>query len=118
MPAVGFDGPDFLNAAAIVDSDLDPLALTDWLHEVERDNGRVRGPMKFDDRTLDIDLVYFDDLVLDTPKLPRDELRHAFVLRPLADIAPEFVDPVRGVSLAALWRAHPERDAPPDIVAL
>lgn len=118
VPAVGFDGPDFLNAAAIVDSDLDPLALTDWLHEVERDNGRVRGPVKFDDRTLDIDLVYFDDLVLDTPKLPRDELRHAFVLRPLADIAPEFVDPVRGVSLAALWRAHPERDAPPDIVAL
>ena len=120
FPAVGFDGPDFLNAAAIVESDLDAHALVDWLHALEAEHGRVRGPVKFNDRTLDIDLVYLGDLVLDTPQLqlPRPELRHAFVLRPLADIAPAFVDPVRGETLASMWRAHPEHDAPLQTVAL
>ena len=118
MPAVGFDGPEFLNAAAIIDSDLDPFALTDWLHELERAHGRLRSGVKFSSRTLDVDIVYFDDLVLDGPEsdgaaalqLPRPELRHAFVLKPLADIAPEFVDPVRGVTLADLWAAHPDHE--------
>lgn len=123
MPAVGFDGPDFLNAAAIIDSDLDPFALTDWLHELERAHGRLRSGVKFSSRTLDVDIVYFDDLVLDGPaldgpaldgssalQLPRPELRHAFVLKPLAEIAPGFVDPVRGVTLSGLWAAHPQHD--------
>jgi len=120
VPAVGFDGPDFLNAAAVIETDLDAHALVDWLHALEHENGRVRGAVKFNDRTLDIDLVYFDGLVLDTPQLhlPRPELRHAFVLRPLADIAPDFVDPVRGTTLAEMWRAHPEHGAPMDTVAL
>jgi 2-amino-4-hydroxy-6-hydroxymethyldihydropteridine diphosphokinase len=113
MPAIGFDGPDFLNAAAIIDSDLDPFALTDWLHELERAHGRVRNGVRFGSRPLDIDVVYFDDLVLDGPgslQLPRPELRHAFVLKPLVDIAPGFVDPVRHATLAALWAMHPEHD--------
>jgi 2-amino-4-hydroxy-6-hydroxymethyldihydropteridine diphosphokinase len=120
VPAVGFDGPDFLNAAAIVDSDLDPHALVEWLHALEEDNGRVRSDVKFNDRTLDVDLVYFDDVVLDLPglQLPRPEVRHAFVLRPLADIAPGFVDPVRKASLAQLWRAHADHDKALDVVAL
>ena len=120
VPAVGFDGPDFLNAAAIVETDLSPFALVEWLQDLERANGRIRGNVKFSDRTLDVDLVYFDDVVLDLPQLqlPRPELRHAFVLRPLADIAPGFIDPVRGVSLSELWRAHPDHDAPLDTVAL
>jgi 2-amino-4-hydroxy-6-hydroxymethyldihydropteridine diphosphokinase len=119
VPAVGFDGPDFLNAAAIIDSDLDPFALVRWLQDLERDNGRIRGHVKFSDRTLDVDLVYFDGLVLDGAlQLPRPELRHAFVLRPLADIAPAFVDPVRHETLAEMWAAHPDHDAPLDVVAL
>jgi 2-amino-4-hydroxy-6-hydroxymethyldihydropteridine diphosphokinase len=120
VPAVGFDGPDFLNAAAIIETDLDPFALVEWLHQLESDNGRIRGHVKFSDRTLDIDLVYFDDAVLDLPdlRLPRPELRHAFVLRPLADIAPSFVDPVRKVTLAQLWRAHPDFGAALETVAL
>jgi 2-amino-4-hydroxy-6-hydroxymethyldihydropteridine diphosphokinase len=120
VPAVGFAGPDFLNAAAVVDSDLDAFALAEWLRSLERDQGRVRSHAKFSDRTLDVDLVYFGDLVLDTPqlRLPRPELRHAFVLRPLAEIAPNFVDPVRGDTLNALWRRHPEHDAPLEVVPL
>ena len=111
FPAVGFDGADFLNAAAVIDSDLDPFALNDWLHALEDAHGRDRGGPRFGDRPLDIDIVYYDDLVLDGPghlQLPRDDLRHAFVLQPLANIAPVFVDPRSGVSLQQLWRAHPD----------
>lgn len=111
--AVGFDGPDFLNAAAVIDSDLDPFALNDWLHALEDAHGRDRSGPRFGDRPLDIDIVFYDALVLDGPghlQLPRDELRHAFVLKPLADIAPDFVDPRSGRTLAALWASSPERD--------
>jgi 2-amino-4-hydroxy-6-hydroxymethyldihydropteridine diphosphokinase len=114
IPAVGFEGPDFLNAAAIIDSDLDPFALVAWLQGIENAHGRLRGHVKNSSRTLDMDIVYFDSLVLDLPgrlQLPRPELRHAFVLKPLADIAPGFVDPVRNKTLAELWASHPERDS-------
>ena len=115
FPAVGFDGPDFLNAAAVIDSDLDPFALNDWLHALEDAHGRDRSGPRFGDRPLDIDIVFYDDLVLDGPghlQLPRDELRHAFVLRPLAEVAPGHVDPRTGRTLAELWAASPERDVP------
>ncbi|SDD33921.1 2-amino-4-hydroxy-6-hydroxymethyldihydropteridine diphosphokinase [Aquimonas voraii] len=106
-PAVGFEGPDFLNAAAAIDSDLDPFALNDWLHALEDAHGRRRDVPRFSSRTLDIDIVYFDALVLEGPgnlKLPRPELKHAFVLKPLVDLAPDHVDPVLGCRLDALWR--------------
>jgi 2-amino-4-hydroxy-6-hydroxymethyldihydropteridine diphosphokinase len=115
FPAVGFDGPDFLNAAAVIDSDLDPQALNAWLHALEDAHGRDRSGPRFGDRPLDIDIVFYDDLVLSGPghlQLPRDELRHAFVLRPLAEIAPDHVDPRSGRTLAALWTGSPERDVP------
>ena len=111
-PAVGFDGADFVNAAAVIETDLDVLALNDWLHALEDAHGRDRSGPRFGDRTLDIDIVLFDDLVCSGPgnlRLPRGELRHAFVLRPLAEIAPEIVEPVAGRTLAALWAESPER---------
>ena len=109
-PAVGFDGPAFLNAAAGLDTDLDPHALNAWLHALEDAQGRDRSGPRFSSRTLDVDIVLYDDLVLTGPghlQLPRDELRHAFVLRPLADIAPGVVVPGTGRTLAELWAAHP-----------
>jgi len=107
-PAVGFEGPDFLNAAAAIDSDLDPFALNDWLHALEDEIGRRRDVPRFSSRTLDVDIVYFEDRVLEGPgnlKLPRPELKFAFVLKPLVDLAPDFIDPVQGQTLDALWRA-------------
>ncbi len=109
-PAVGFDGPDFLNAAAQLDTDLDVYALNDWLHALEDSQGRVRGGARFSSRTLDIDIVFFDDLVLTGPgnlQLPRPELKHAFVLLPLAEIAPGLRVPGDSRTLAELWAAHP-----------
>ena len=112
FPAVGFDGPDFLNAAAAIDSDLDPFALNDWLHALEDAHGRDRSGPRFGDRPLDIDIVFYDDLILDAPghlQLPRDELKHAFVLMPLAEIEPTFVNPRDGRTLADLWASSSER---------
>ncbi|WP_397573808.1 2-amino-4-hydroxy-6-hydroxymethyldihydropteridine diphosphokinase [Silanimonas sp.] len=120
-PAVGFDGPDFLNCAAAIRSDLEPQALNDWLHALEDRHGRRRDVPRFSSRTLDVDIVYFDDRVMrgeGNLQLPRPELKHAFVLKPLADIAPDFVDPVQGRTLAALWAAHPESASPPAVDAL
>jgi len=107
--AVGFDGPDFLNLAVAIDTDLDPAALNDWLHALEDRHGRRREVPRFSSRTLDVDIVLYDDLVLNGEghlELPRPELKHAFVLRPLADIAPEARHPISGKTMAALWAEH------------
>lgn len=114
-PAEGFDGPDFLNSAAIIDSDLDVVALDAWLHALEEAHGRRREQPRFSSRPLDIDIVFYDDLVFRGPgnlQVPRPELDRPFVLKPLADIAPEFRDPVSGKTLAMLWAGHPDRLRP------
>ena len=121
FPAVGYTGPDFLNAAATLRTDLTPAALNDWLHAVEDAHGRDRSGPRFSDRTLDIDVVYYGDLVVEGPghlRIPRPELKHAFVLKPLADIAPGFTDPVCGLTLAQMWQAHPQHAEVFDSVAL
>ena len=100
--AVGFEGPDFINGAAIIETDWDVYQLNDWLHALEDANGRRRDVPRFSNRTLDIDIIFFDDLILTGPgnlQIPRPELKHAFVLGPLAQIAPEYVNPETGISL-------------------
>jgi 2-amino-4-hydroxy-6-hydroxymethyldihydropteridine diphosphokinase len=113
--SVGFDGADFVNLAVGLDTDLSPEALNDWLHALEDRHGRRRDVPRYSDRTLDIDIVFYDALVIDGPghlQLPRNELQHAFVLQPIADIAPDFRHPVSGASMAELWAAFPQRHEP------
>jgi len=101
--AVGFDGPDFLNLAVGLDTDLDPVALDEWLHALEDRHGRRRDVPRYSSRTLDADIVLFDDLIVDGPghlRIPRHELGEPFVLKPLCDIAPEARDPVNGETVA------------------
>lgn len=111
--SVGFQGGDFLNAGALMHTSMTPQELNGWLHALEDTHARDRSGPRFGDRTLDIDIVLFDDLVLDGPghlQIPREDLRHAFVLKPLVDIAPQYVEPRSGMSLASLWSCSPERD--------
>ncbi len=106
--AVGFDGDDFYNLVAAFDTADDVDAVAASLREIERRRGRVRAPKagSFISRTLDIDLLLYDDLVTERPgfTLPRDEiLKYAFVLAPLAAIAGEQCHPVLGRRFSDLW---------------
>jgi 2-amino-4-hydroxy-6-hydroxymethyldihydropteridine diphosphokinase len=95
--------------------------LNDWLHALEDAHGRDRSGPRYGDRTLDIDIVLFDDLVLEGEghlQIPRAELKHAFVLKPLADIAPDVVVPGNGRTLGELWAAHADHDQSMEVVAL
>lgn len=108
FPAVGFDGPDFVNLAAGIDSDLGPEALDAWLHALEDRHGRRRDVPRYSSRTLDVDIVLFGDRIIAGPGhlvVPRPDLREAFVLRPLSDIAPDVRDPRSSKTVAELWAA-------------
>ena len=111
FPAVGFDGPDFINLAAGIDTDLGAAVLDDWLHGLEDRHGRRRDVPRFSSRTLDVDIVLFGDQVLKGPgnlEIPRPEIKYAFVLKPLADIAPDVAHPVLHKSIAQLWLEFPK----------
>ena len=112
--AVGFEGNDFINLVARVETDLNPLEIKRYLHDLEDRHGRDRSGPKFSDRTLDIDILLYDDLWLLSPALeiPRDEiLTAAHVLRPLADLAPDLVHPAARRTMTDLWDEFPDRDA-------
>ncbi len=100
------DQPDFINAVALVETRLSPLALLDQLQALEQRHRRVR-QRRWGPRTLDLDLLLFDDSVLTLPRLtvPHPEMaRRAFVLVPLLELAPDARLP-DGRSLAALAAA-------------
>jgi 2-amino-4-hydroxy-6-hydroxymethyldihydropteridine diphosphokinase len=106
--AVGFDGDDFINLVARVETDLSPLALRDYLRDLEDRFGRRRDVPKFSDRSLDIDILLYDDLVLHSPvlEIPRAEiLKFAHVLKPLADLEPDLIHPSLQQSMITIWDA-------------
>jgi 2-amino-4-hydroxy-6-hydroxymethyldihydropteridine diphosphokinase len=104
-PAGGPPGQGrYLNAAAVIETSLDALALLHVLQDVEARFGRIR-TVRFGERTLDLDLLFFGDQIISTPELtvphPRFSVRR-FVLEPLAEVAPEQVDPVSQRTIAQL----------------
>jgi 2-amino-4-hydroxy-6-hydroxymethyldihydropteridine diphosphokinase len=106
--AVGFEGDAFYNMVIACDVTEDVHTVNHALRDIEDNNGRDRSGPKFSSRTLDLDLLLYDDLILDELglKLPREEILHnAFVLWPLAEIAPELTHPEVGKSYADLWQA-------------
>jgi 2-amino-4-hydroxy-6-hydroxymethyldihydropteridine diphosphokinase len=117
--AVGFTGNPFTNLVASVQTELQPLELKEYLNELEDRYGRVRNIPKFSDRTLDIDILLYDDLRLICPRLelPRPEVLHfAHVLKPLADLAPGLLHPVNGTSMASIWQGFPDKPAGIEVI--
>lgn len=97
--------PWFLNMVCIGATLMKPDALLAYIHRVEDTLGRERGAKRSGPRTVDIDILAHDDLVIDAPelKIPHPRLiERAFVLEPLAEIAPEWRHPVEGKTAAEL----------------
>ena len=113
--AVGFTGDDFINLVAGFDTTLPVHAVLARLHAIESRCGRPRDAPRWAPRTMDLDVLLYGDLVCDEPglKLPRpDLLKRAYVLGPLAQLAPGVLHPTAGATIGELWQrfdqlAHP-----------
>lgn len=113
--AVGFAGDPFYNMVAGFDTSETVGSVVRLLRTIEERHGRVRQGPRFSSRTLDIDLLLYGELVLAEGKLqlPRDEItKNAFVLWPLAEIAPEALHPLLKQSYGELWQAFDRQTQP------
>lgn len=98
------DQPRYLNGVAVGETELTPRELLDHLLAIEQEAGRMR-PATLAPRTLDLDLILFGDTKIEEPGLtvPHPRFRERlFVLEPLAEVAPDWIDPETGLSISAL----------------
>jgi 2-amino-4-hydroxy-6-hydroxymethyldihydropteridine diphosphokinase len=106
--AVGFSGSAFFNMVIgiMTSQSVEQVAAT--LRDIEYSNGRTTDAKKFSPRTLDLDLLLYDDLIIDSPaQLPRHEIdKNAFVLWPLSEIAPQLVHPIIKKNYYTLWENY------------
>lgn len=110
--AVGFEGDAFYNLVAAFDTQDSVEQVVATLSSIEQAHGRQRGSQRFSSRTLDLDLLLYGDMVGSGEgyRVPRDEIpRYAFVLWPLAEIAPSQRHPETGETFLAMWEAFDKR---------
>ena len=99
--SMGFDGPNFYNLVSSFETDENIYELKNTLNKIENNHGRHFNETKFSSRTLDIDILYYDDLILsdDKVQIPRKEIcEYDFVLKPLIDLVPNFIHPTHNIS--------------------
>lgn len=105
-PAEGFEGEAFYNLVAGFDTNDTLERVRQTLADIETAHGRIRGGARFSARTLDLDLLLYGDLIRHTDGIdvPRGEItRYAFVLGPLAELAPDLAHPETGERLGTVW---------------
>ena len=113
--AVGFEGEDFINLVAGFSTALPVHAVLERLQAIEGRCGRGRDAPRWAPRSMDLDVLLYGGLVCEEPglRLPRPDLvKRAYMLGPLAEIAPQVLHPTAGLSIGELWRrfdqgAHP-----------
>ncbi|QSA97365.1 2-amino-4-hydroxy-6-hydroxymethyldihydropteridine diphosphokinase [Methylococcus sp. EFPC2] len=107
--AVGFQGDPFYNLVLAFHTERPPQDVARALSELETLHGRTRDSQKFAPRPLDLDLILYGDEIISEGKLrvPRADLtEYAFMLEPMAEIAPDRVHPVLGKTYRDLWAAY------------
>jgi 2-amino-4-hydroxy-6-hydroxymethyldihydropteridine diphosphokinase len=110
--AVGFDGDDFYNLVVGFESDLSAHAVFQILRELEFKHGRSSNSQKFSPRSLDLDLLLYGEEIIDDGilKLPRVDIeKYAFVLQPLADIAPNLIHPIHQKTYRKMLESLPSQ---------
>jgi 2-amino-4-hydroxy-6-hydroxymethyldihydropteridine diphosphokinase len=113
--ALGFEGEDFINLVAGFTTTLPVRTVLERLHAIEARCGRPRDAPRWAPRSMDLDVLLYGDLVCEEPglKLPRPDLvKRAYMLGPLAELAPEVMHPTAGLSVGELWRRF-DREAHP-----
>lgn len=117
--AVGFNGANFYNMVVGLSCEQSIEEVANILRSVEYAHGRDLNAQKFSPRTLDLDLLLYDDLVLEIPvQIPRDEItKNAFVLWPLSEVAPELSHPVLNETYQELWQNYNQASQKISIVA-
>lgn len=113
--SVGFDGKPFYNFVVGFDTEDKPLSIVKKMKSIELLCGRQRDGNKNSPRTLDLDLLLYGNLQIesDNLQLPRDEIfKYAFVLQPLADVIPNQLCPGEKQTFRQLWRAYKQRQQP------
>jgi len=107
--AVGFAGVNFYNLVVELYTDVDSYELIKKLKNIEIEHGRPKHALKFAPRNLDLDLLLYGKQTDPLIDLPRAEiLKNAFVLKPLAELAPTLTHPIVGETYQALWRNYPQ----------
>jgi len=112
-PSFGFNGHDFHNLVVCIESVFTPPQMKQWIQSIEDIHGRDRSKPRYSNRTLDIDLLLCDDLIIDDGniQIPRAEiLKRKYVLKPLQDLAPDMIHPLAQKRLADLWQALASQD--------
>lgn len=107
--AFGFEGDDFINAVAAFSTERPLRDVLRQLKQIELRLGKDLSAPRFAAKVIDLDLLYFGDHVVhnDRVAIPREDLcAHAFYLRPLADLAPDWLDPVSGKSMQSIWAEY------------
>ena len=113
--AEGFEGDDFINLVAGFTTALPVHAVLERLHAIERRCGRERDAPRWAPRSMDLDVLLYGDLVCEEEglKLPRpDLLKRAYMLGPLAELAPRLRHPTAALTIGELWERF-DRDAHP-----
>jgi 2-amino-4-hydroxy-6-hydroxymethyldihydropteridine diphosphokinase len=113
--AAGFAGEDFINLVVGFDTELPLEAVLERLHAIEALCGRGRDAPRWAPRSMDLDVLLYGDLVREEPavKVPRpDLLKRAYMLGPLAALAPEVMHPTAGATIGELWRAFDQAAHP------